>query len=227
VTALGRTLAIALLLGMILLGYGAAVHPLLAGGPESQLRTIASTPHWRTMHLLMLAGSGLVIAGVWVRLMTDRVGVGAEPAAAAGTSFNAPLVAALALVALGLAINALNIGFMAGAGTHMAAEFAAGHTEVAPLFDATHPIGLVAARFGNFIVALGALALGWVESQDPSRPRWLAWLAWAAAAGGLFGVIFFSEASRIALAAVALLSGWELATALIALRTPALPRQAS
>jgi len=227
VTALGRTLAIALLLGTILLGYGAAVHPMLAGGPESQLRTIAGTPHWRTMHLLMLAGSGLLIAGVWVRLLTDRVPGGAQSAAPVGTSFNAPLVAALALVALGLAVNALNIAFMAGAGTHMAAEFAAGRTEVAPLFDATHPIGLVAARFGNFIVALGALALGWVESQDTSRPRWVAWLAWAAAAGGFFGVIFFNEASRIALAAVALLSGWELATAFIALRIPALPRQAS
>ncbi len=222
-TPLGRTLAFALLLGMILLGYGAAVHPMLAGGPESQLRTIADTPHWRTMHLLMLAGSGLIIAGIWVRLLTDRTAVGVQ---SAGPAFNAPLVAALAVVALGLAINALNIAFMAGAGTHMAEEFAAGRTGVAPLFDATHPIGLVAARFGNFIVALGALALGWVEYQDPARPRWLAWLAWAAAAGGFFGVIFFNEASRIALAAVALLSGWELATAVLALRSPGPSRQA-
>ena len=225
-TALGRTLAFALLLGMILLGYGAAVHPILAGGPESQLRTIADTPHWRTMHLLMLAGSGLVIAGIWVRLLTDRTAVDLQSPSPLGQAFNAPLVAALALVALGLAINALNIGFMAGAGTHMAEEFAAGRTGVAPLFDATHPIGLVAARFGNFIVALGALALGWVESQDPARPRWLAWLAWAAAAGGFFGVIFFNEASRIALAAVALLSGWELATAVLALRSAGVSRQA-
>lgn len=226
-TAFGRALAIALLLGMILLGYGAAVHPMLAGGPESQLRTIADTAHWRTMHLLMLAGSGLLIAGIWVRLVTDRPLGGSQSASGTVTTFNGPLVAALALIALGLAINALNIGFMAGAGTHMAAEFAAGRTEVAPLFDATHPIGLVAARFGNFIVALGSLALGWVESQDPARPRWLAWLAWAAAAGGFFGVIFFNEASRVALAAVALLSGWELATAVRALRAPAISRQVS
>ena len=225
--AFGRALAIALLLGMILLGYGAAVHPMLAGGPEIQLRTIADTAHWRTMHLLMLAGSGLLIAGIWVRLVTDRPMTPSPDTSVTATPFNGPLVAALALIALGLAINALNIGFMAGAGTHMAAEFAAGRTEVAPLFDATHPIGLVAARFGNFIVALGALALGWVESQDPTRPRWLAWLAWAAAAGGFFGVIFFDEASRIALAAVALLSGWELATAVLALRAPAVSRQAS
>lgn len=226
-TAFGRALAIALLLGMILLGYGAAVHPMLAGGPESQLRTIADTAHWRTMHLLMLAGSGLLIAGIWVRLVTDRPMVVSQSASMTATLFNGPLVAALALIALGLAINALNIGFMAGAGTHMAAEFAAGRTEVAPLFDATHPIGLVAARFGNFIVALGALALGWVELQDPTRPRWLAWLAWAAAAGGFFGVIFFNEASRVALAAVGLLSGWELATAVLALRAPAVSRQAT
>jgi hypothetical protein len=218
VTGLSRALALALLLGMMLLGYGAAVHPMLAGSPESQLRTIAETTHWRTMHLMMLAGSGLLIAGIWVRLVTDRTAAGSAGSSSVGAAFNAPLVAALALIALGLAINALNIGFMAGAGTHMAAQFAAGRTEIAPLFDATHPIGLVAARFGNFIVALGAVALGWVESHDPTRPRWLAWLAWAAAAGGFFGVLFFNEASRIALAAVALLSGWALATAVRALR---------
>ena len=214
---LARALALALLLGMILLGAGAAVHPMLAGPAESQLRTIAETSGWRTMHLLMLAGSGLLIAGIWVRLVTDRPG---ETRAAAGRVFNAPLIASLALIALGLAINALNIGYMAGAGTYMAEQFAAGRTELAAVFDATHPIGLVAARFGNFLVALGALALGWAESQDASRPRWLAWLAWAAAAGGFVGVLFFNEASRVALAAVALLSGWELATALRALRHP-------
>jgi hypothetical protein len=216
-----------LLVGMVLLGYGAAVHPMLAGGPEAQLRTIAGTAHWRTMHLLMLAGSGLIIAGIWVRLVTDGPSRD-DRSSASAAPFNAPLLAAMALIALGLAINALNIAFMAGAGTHMAQEFAAGRTEIAPLFDATHPIGLVAARFGNFIVALGALALGWVESHDATRPRWLAWLAWAAAAGGFVGVLFFDEASRVALAAVALLSGWELATAVLALRSPAVrTRQAA
>ncbi len=224
VNAFVRALAVSLLLGMILLGAGAAVHPMLAGSPESQLRTMAETPGWRTMHLLMLAGSGLLIAGIWVRLVTDRPGdaVGGLGSASFTTG---PLIAALALITLGIAINALNIGFMAGAGTHMAEQFAAGRTDVAPLFDATHPIGLIAARFGNFIVTLGALALGWVEWNDPARPRWLAWLAWAAAAGGFVGVVFFDEASRVALAAVALLSGWELATAIRAFRFAASPRQ--
>jgi hypothetical protein len=160
----------------------------------------------------MLAGSGLIVAGVWVRLLGERVAAG----------LTAPLVAALALIALGVAINALNIGYMAGAGTLMAEQFAAGRREMASVFDATHPIGLIAARFGNFIIALGALALGWVEWTDPERPRWIALLAWAAAAGGFVGVLFFNEASRFALAAVSLLSAWEIITAVRALRPPGL-----
>lgn len=210
-------LSVAMLLGLILLGGGSAVHPVLAGDAEAQLRTIADMGIWRPMHLAMLAGSALIIAGIWVRLIADRPAlvVSATPASAA---MNPALIAALGLIALGLTVNALNIGFMAGAGWHMAAQFAAGRADMAPLFDATHPIGLVAARFGNLIVALGALVLGWVEWSDPSRPRLLAVLAWIAAAGGFIGVIFFDEASRFALAAVALLSGWELVTAVRALR---------
>ena len=203
---LARLLAVVLLIGTALLGVGATLHPMLAGDAATQLRTIATTPHWRTLHLAMLAGSGLVIAGVWVRLVTDRASSGA-------------LVAALAIVTVGVALNALNIAFMAGSGTHMAALFANGHSEIQSVFDATHPIGLMAARFGNFIVALGAAALGWVERRDPTRPRLVAWLAWIAAAGGFVGVFFFDEASRFALAAVALLSAWEVMTAALVLRT--------
>jgi hypothetical protein len=180
---------------------------MLDGNAAAQLQTISATAYWRPLHLAMLAGSGLVIAGIWVRLVTDR-------------GRGAPLVAALAVITVGIAINALNIAFMAGSGTHMAALFASGQTAMASVFDATHPIGLMAARFGNFVVALGALALGVVESRDPTRPRWLAWLAWLAAAGGFIGVFFFDEASRLALAAVALLSAWEVATGVRALLAP-------
>ena len=204
---ISRLLAIALLLGTALLGVGAAVHPVLAGDAAAHLRLIATTSHWRTIHLVMLAGSGLVITGIWVRLLLDRSG-------AAGAT-----LAALALVALGLCINALNIAYMAGAGWQMAALFQGGETEVARVYEVTHPIGLMAARFGNFLVALGALTLGWVEWQDTGRSQLLAALAWIAAAGGLIGVVFFDEASRFALAAVALLSGWQVATGLRALTT--------
>ena len=205
-TPLARPLAIVLLAGTALLGAGAAFHPVLAGDAAAQLRLIADTAYWRPLHLVMLAGSGLVITGIWVRvLLLDRAGP------------TAPMIAALATIALGLSLNALNIAFMAGSGWHMAAMFRAGETGMGPLFDATHPIGLMAARFGNLLVALGALLLGWLEWRDRASPRWIAALAWLAAAGGLAGVILFDEASRAALAAVALLSAWQVVTALRAL----------
>ena len=201
------------------------MHPVLTGHAGDDLRLIATTRGWRTIHLVMLAGSGLVIIGIWVRLIDDLAVRGPT---SADSSSRAPIVAsitapalasiaALAVIAIGLTINALNIAYMAGSGTHLAAMYQAGDMQVGALFEATHPIGLMAARFGNFIVALGALAMGWIEWQDASRPRWLAWLAWLAAAGGFVGVFFFDEASRVALAAVALLSGWEVATAVRAL----------
>jgi hypothetical protein len=195
-----------LLLGTVLLSIGAVFHPVLAGDAATQLRTIASTPHWRTLHLVMLAGSGFVAAGIWVRLVIDR-----------GRATSA-LAAALALIGIGAVLNALNIAYMAGAGTHLASLFATGFTDASRMFEATHPIGLMSARFGNFVVALGALVLGMVEWEEVTRPRWLALLAWAAALAGFAGVVFFEESSRAALAAVAVLSGWQVATAVRALR---------
>jgi hypothetical protein len=194
-------LAVALLVGTALHGMGALLHPVLAGDGATQLRTIADMAQWRTLHLAMLAGSGLIVASIWVRLVDDRAFV------------RAPLVAALTVISIGIALNALNIAYMAGAGWHMATRFAGGDASMVPLYDATHPIGLMAARFGNFIIALGAIALGWGEWNDPEPRRLNAILAWIAAIGGLVGAIFFEESSRIALAAVALLSGWQVVAA--------------
>jgi hypothetical protein len=194
-------LALALLVGTALHGVGALLHPVLAGDGAMKLRMIAEMAQWRTLHLAMLAGSALIVAGIWVRLVDDRAFV------------RAPLVAALTVVSIGVTLNALNIAYMAGAGSHLASRFAGGDASVVHLFDATHPIGLMAARFGNFIIALGAIALGWGEWHDAEPRRLDAILAWIAAAGGLVGAVFFHESSRIALAAVALLSGWQVVTA--------------
>ena len=210
-----RLLAVFLLVGTALLGAGSVMHPVLtgAGVGSADLRVIATTPGWRLMHLSMLAGSALVMTGVWVRL-----GGASEDARAA-------LVGALALVCIGMTLNAFDILLMARSGTRMAALFAAGRTDMAPIFDAVHGFGLMAARFGNGLIALGALVLGIVEWRDAAQPRWLAWLAWIAAAGGLVGVLCFDESSRLVLGAVALLCGWEVATALrVLLRPVALTR---
>jgi hypothetical protein len=60
--------------------------------------------------------------------------------------------------------------------------------------------------------------LGFAERADAESPRWMAWLAWIAAAGGLACVLFVPEASLLMLAAVTLISGWSVGTAVRALR---------
>jgi len=206
VLPLSRPLAIALLVGTALLGVGAALHPILPPDPAAQLRLIAGTWYFRPIHLAMLTGSALIIVGIWSRALLGR---GSNPV---------PLIAALALICLGICFNAIDIAFMAGAGTQMAAMFQTGRAEMSTLFDALHMFGLMTARFGNLLIALGTLLIGWIERQDPASPRWVAWLAWIAGVGGLVGVLFFPEASLAILAAVTLLSGWTLATGVRVLR---------
>jgi hypothetical protein len=202
VLSLSRPLAIALLVGTVLLGAGAALHPMLPVDVPAQLRLIAATWYFRPVHLAMLAGSALLIAGVWSRALDER------------SNRDAALVMALALICLGLCFNAIDIAFMGNAGWHMATQFQAGDATVAPLFEALHRVGLTTARFGNCLVALGALVLGFIERGDAERPRWLAWLAWLAAIGGLLGVLLVPESSLLALTAVTLIPAWCVGTAM-------------
>jgi hypothetical protein len=204
--ALIRTMAVILLAGTIMLGAGAVAHPVLPADPEAQLGVMAATPYWRAIHHLMIAGSGLVIGGIWVRLYIDR------------SRLTGLLVLALAVVAVGLAFNAWNVEFMAGTGATDAARFASGDMSVVPSFASRHITSLDAARLGNALVVLGCLPLGWVEWRDPGRPVWIAVLAWVASLCGIVGVTVFDPGSRGALAAVAFVSLWAAATAVLALR---------
>lgn len=204
--ALSRPLAIALLAGTVLLGGGALLHPMLPADVPGQLRMIAATWYFRPVHLAMLAGSALLIAGVWTRALVNR-----SPTSPA-------LVMALAMICLGLCFNAIDIAFMGNAGWTMATRYAAGDTSVTGLFEALHRFGLTTARFGNCLVALGALVLALLERQDAESPRWLEWLAWIAGAGGLLGAVLVPESSLIILTAVTLFPLWCVGTAVWALR---------
>jgi hypothetical protein len=210
VITLTRALALALLIGTLMLAGGAAMHPILSGSGSMELGMIGGMPIWRTMHLVMLGGTGLIVAGIWVRL------VGAP----ANAATNAAVVAALTIITVGIALDSLNTTFMAGPAWRMAHEFTAGDTTITRQFEIMHPVGLMAARFGNYLIALGALILGTAEWMSAGRPRWLAALAWIAAAGGLVGVIFFDEARPEMLGAVSLLCGWQVGAAIVALRSP-------
>jgi hypothetical protein len=169
---------------------------------------MAATPYWRAIHVLMIAGSGLIISGMWIRVYIDRSGLVAL------------LVVALAIVAVGVAFNAWNVEFMAHDGSGDAGRFVAGDMSVVPQFALGHTGALGAARLGNVLVALGCLVLGFVEWRDPDRPVWIAGLAWLASVGGIVGVIAFDAGSRGALAAVALMSVWAAATAVLVLASP-------
>lgn len=201
---LTRSLSIALLVGTVLLGVGAMLHPMLPHDPSAQLRMIAETWYFRPIHLAMLAGSALIILGIWVRALI------APP--------SPPLLAALALVSLGLCFNAIDIAFMASAGANLATLAQAGRAEMGTLFDTLHRVGLMTARFGNFLVALGAILLAWVERQGAPSTPWPSRLAWIAGFVGLFCAICFQEASLLILAAVTLLPGWQVVTAVRGLK---------
>jgi hypothetical protein len=209
-TTLTRALAVALLAGTVLLAGGAAMHPILSGAGSMELGMIGGMPIWRTMHLCMLAGTGLITVGIWVRL----VGM------PAGTPTNSAIVAALAIITVGIAFDSINTTFMAGPAWRMASAFTAGDTTIARQFEIMHPVGLMTARFGNYLIALGALILGAAEWMTAGRPRWIAVLAWIAAIGGLVGVIFFDEARPEMLGAVSLLCGWQVGAAILALGSP-------
>jgi hypothetical protein len=205
--ALIQTMAVLLLAGTILLGAGAIAHPMLPADPVAQLGAMAATAYWRAIHELMIVGSGLVIAGIWIRVYIDR------------SRLTAPLVLALATVAIGLAFNAWNIEFMAGTGTADATRFAAGDTSVISSFATSHTVALSPARLGNTLVAVGCLVLGWIEWRDPDRPVWIAGLAWLSSVCGIIGVTVFDPGSREALAAVALVTLWAAATAVLVIRS--------
>jgi hypothetical protein len=197
---LPRILAGALLLGTVGLGVAALAHPVLRGDAASHLAHIAESGHWRAVHLGMLACTALVMTGIWVRLVVHL----GEPG---------PLIAALAVITVGMAIHSLNIAYMTGTGWQLATRFAAGEEEfMAALYDTTHPIGLMASRYGNFVIAMGAGVLGWVEWRDGTTPVWLAWLAWAAAGVGAVAAAVAFEGTLWIFAAVALLSLWQVAT---------------
>lgn len=186
------------------------MHPILGGDGSMELGMIGGMHIWRTMHLCMLGGTGLIMLGIWVRY------VGATP----GAPTNGAVLAALTIITVGIALDSLNTTFMAGPAWRMAAAFTAGDASIAKQFEIMHYVGLMSARFGNYLIALGALLLGAAEWMTVGRPRWLAVLAWVAAAGGLVGVVFFDEASPEMLGAVSLLCGWQVGAAIVALRAP-------
>ena len=147
---MSRLLALLLLIGSLLLVVCGAMHPVLPLTAEGDLTLIAATPHWYPMHLALLHATGLIIVGIWARWL------GAEPGERQG------LVVAFAVLGIGQAFNGVNIAYMAGAGTRLAA-MQAGGIGVRAVYQATHGFAVVCGRWGGACCGMGREACqgGW------------------------------------------------------------------
>jgi len=201
-----RTLALLLLAGSVLLLGATALHPLLPLTGEGDLQVIAATGRWHLVHLGLLYGTGLIIAGVWARWFAAAPGERAE------------LGVGLGLLVLGQVLNGVNIAYMLGAGTHLAAL--PPDAALAPIYQAMHHFAVGCGRLGGFLVALAAGLIGWSTGREPGEPRWLAGIAWLACVAGLAGNFLAPPGHPLMLTAVGVMGAWQIGTAVRLLRVP-------
>ncbi|MGH7490171.1 MAG: hypothetical protein ACREMY_31870, partial [bacterium] len=169
-----KPLARSLFVGSLLLLGAASVHPMLHGSAAEQLAQIAGTPRWRTIHILLSLGTGLVIIGVWSRLLLAPDNLRTEFGIAVG------------LLALGELLNGVNIAFMTAAGTQLAQMERDTPGSATLLYQGIHPATLMTARLGSLLVAVSALLLFSLGKQDPREAGWVRWIALVA---GVIGVL--------------------------------------
>lgn len=181
--------ALCLLVGALLFGVAGLFHPVLRGEGASQLATIARTPQWRLIHWSLLFGLPLMLTGLAGFVEQHRETPGAGPARAG-----------FVIATFAFAIWGLNILFMAGAGTHLAATYSASEPGLASthavfLYDMLHPFGLAAERFATFALGLAFYLLGWAAWNGRVVPRALAWGAFGVGAACMAIALAVAETS--------------------------------
>lgn len=199
-----RLLSILLLAGSLLLIVCSALHPILPLTGPGDLAMIAAMGSWRTLHLGLLYATGLIIAGIWARWM------------AAESGERAGLAIAFVVLGVGEALNGVNIGFMAGAGTEFARLHAQG-VDVAPVYQAQHLAAVMAGKLAGFLVAVAAGMVAWITGKT-GEPRWLVGLAWVACGAGLAGNLLAPPGHPLMLSSVGVMAVWQLLTAIRLLR---------
>lgn len=181
--------ALCLLAGALLFGVAGLFHPVLRGEGAAQLATIANTPQWRLIHWSLLFGLPLMLTGLAGLVERHRESPGAGPARAGSV-----------VATFTFAVWGLNILFMAGAATHLAATYAASEPGLASthavfLYDMLHPFGLAAERLATFGLGLTFYLLGWAVWNGRVLPRWLAWCAFGAGAACMVIALAVAETS--------------------------------
>ncbi len=194
---MARPLAWLLVAGSLLLIVCSALHPILPLSGPADLTMIAAMPWWRWIHLGLLYGTGMIAAGIWARWLAAP----ADTRPALGVAFLA--------LSLGEALNGVNIGFMAGAGTEFARLFAAG-TDLSQIYHAQHLAAVMSGRLGGFLVSIAAGLVAVATAPDRAEPRWMVGLARLACGAGLAGNFFAPSGHPLMLTSVGLMAVWQV-----------------
>jgi hypothetical protein len=202
---MSRILAALLLVGSALLIVCSAAHPILPLTGQGDLARIQATPYWHSIHVGLLYGTGLILAGIWCRWL------GAEGTERAG------LTVGFVVFSLGQVLNGVNIAYMTGAGT-VFAELGRSGAPVAGLYEATHASAVMAGRLAGFLVALAAGLVAMTTARNPTEPRGLVAIAWIACGAGLIGNALAPPGHPIMLTSIGVMALWQGWTALRLLR---------
>jgi hypothetical protein len=196
-----------LLGGALLVAATGLTHPRLAGDGASQLAAIAAAPAWRSIHWALLFGLPLILTGLLGVVQRHLETPGASMARAGA------VVAAFAI-----AIWALNILFMVGAGWNLAQIYATGRPGLAAthaifVYDMLHPFGLAAERLATFGLGIALYLFGWAVWNGKIWPRWQAVFALLTGAVCVVVALVVNEASPNPLyAAQGIVIAWCAAT---------------
>lgn len=199
----------ALLAGALFVAVAGLCHPMLSGDGPAQLETIVATSAWRAVHLALIAGEILLVAGVagFAIRHADSPGAGAARAGAL-------------LFAFGVALALIQIMFMVGAASALAGAYARGYPGIAAtqavfMYDMFHPFAQVAGRAGEFALGLALATLGWGTLSGGILPRWLGYGGVAAGVLCALWAVGVRESDPGLMAGVGLVTVWALAGGLV------------
>lgn len=204
--------ALALLVGALLLAVGGWRHPVLSGDGAAQLQVIADTAGWRSLHLLLVFGFPLVVAGL-IGLLGRHINTPGAAAARAGMF--------LSVCGYGMAL--VGVLFMVGVGPALAraytgAEMGLTATHAVFVYDMLHPFALLALRVGAFTVGLATYAFGWAVVGGRVLPHWLGWAGVGAGAVGAGLGLALNENAPQVMGGVALATVWQVLVAVALVR---------